>query len=254
MSSRPSPLKSPVPATCQLGRRQWCRRWRVADEAAVGLAEPVGDRARIVAPQDVVAAVAVEVAGAGDVPAGRDVAPAVGVIAGEAAIGLAEPLADGAAVVAPQDVVAPVAVEIAGAASRSSAAPPGASAARRPPPPLTRRSVRPETRPRSASRRCRSALRAAQREGEARQIGVAEDDPVPGRRSREMVSPFNLGIVSLKRSRPRLRSACRFRCPRSACRRRCRRQACRYRRCREDVVGGVADHRVLACRRRSHSR
>ena len=43
----------------------------VADEAAIGLAEPVGQLPVVVAPQDVVAAVAVEVADAGDVPAGR---------------------------------------------------------------------------------------------------------------------------------------------------------------------------------------
>ena len=72
MSSRPSPLKSPVPATCQRSAA-WCQRiGGIVGEAAVGLAEPVGHPAVVVAPQDVVAAVAVEVADAGHLPAGRN--------------------------------------------------------------------------------------------------------------------------------------------------------------------------------------
>ena len=67
MSLEPSPLKSPVPATCQ-SLSSGNVGVGVADKAAVRLAEPLADQAIVVAPQDVVAAVAVEVAGAGDMP------------------------------------------------------------------------------------------------------------------------------------------------------------------------------------------
>ena len=63
----------------------------VPDEGAVGLGQPLGHRADVVAPQDVVAAVAVEVAAAGDLPVGADLVRDAG-IAGEVAIGLAQPL------------------------------------------------------------------------------------------------------------------------------------------------------------------
>ena len=44
----------------------------VVGEDGAGVGGPVTDLAAIAAPQDVVAAIAVEVAGAGDLPAGRD--------------------------------------------------------------------------------------------------------------------------------------------------------------------------------------
>ena len=47
------------------------------------------------------------------VPAGRNEEGGVGVVVSEPAIGLAEPVGDGAIVVAPQDIVAAIAVEVA---------------------------------------------------------------------------------------------------------------------------------------------
>ena len=69
----------------------------------------------VVAPQDVGHAVAVEVAGADDVPVGDDIDVEVRAVAGEAAVRLAQPVGDGAVVGAPQDVGLAVAVEVAGA-------------------------------------------------------------------------------------------------------------------------------------------
>ena len=85
----------------------------IAREAAVGLSQPVAQRAAVAAPQDIVAVVAVEVAGRDDVPAGRDLAVGRRIVGDEAAVGLAEPVAHRAAVAAPQYVAAPVAVEVA---------------------------------------------------------------------------------------------------------------------------------------------
>jgi len=56
----------------------------VADKAAVGLAKPFGERAIVPAPDDVVAIVAVEIAGPDDRPVGRDNRPGMRVIACEA--------------------------------------------------------------------------------------------------------------------------------------------------------------------------
>src|SRR5439155_2491554 len=86
----------------------------VAGEAAVRLAEPVAHGAGVVAPQDVADAVAVEIAGADDVPVAGHGGVEVGGVAGKAAVRLAEPVAHRAGVVAPQDVDQPVAVEVAG--------------------------------------------------------------------------------------------------------------------------------------------
>src|SRR6185369_269172 len=82
--------------------------------AAIALRQPVGDRAIVVLPDDVVLAVAVEVAGADDVPAGRDHVPSVGVVAREPAVRLAEPLGERSIVIAPEHVVPAVAIEVAG--------------------------------------------------------------------------------------------------------------------------------------------
>ena len=87
----------------------------VADEAAVALRQPVGESTAAVAPEDVVAAVAVVVAGLHDLPAIGQDCPAVGVIADEAAVGLGEPGRERAVVPAPDEIIAVVAVEVAGA-------------------------------------------------------------------------------------------------------------------------------------------
>ena len=62
MSDLPSPLKSPVPSTCQLGARRWADG-AAADQAGA-VHQPDRRRAVVVLPQDVGLAVAVEVAGA----------------------------------------------------------------------------------------------------------------------------------------------------------------------------------------------
>ena len=49
------------------------------------------------------------------VPGGGQVRKGVGIVADEASVGLAEPVGEGAVAVAPEDVVAAVAVEVAGA-------------------------------------------------------------------------------------------------------------------------------------------
>src|SRR5690348_6770857 len=86
----------------------------VANEAAVGLAEPIGHGAGIgVLPQDVVAAVAVEVADLDRRPLRVDVIVGVGEIAREAAVGIAEPVGHLTIVASPQNIVAVVAIEIA---------------------------------------------------------------------------------------------------------------------------------------------
>src|SRR6476619_6411715 len=88
----------------------------VRREASVRGAEPVGDKAAVVAPEKVVLPVPVEVTDADDVPAVvRDPGPGVGLVGHEAAVRLAQPFGDIAAAVAPEDVVPPVAIEIAGA-------------------------------------------------------------------------------------------------------------------------------------------
>ena len=61
MSSRPSPLKSPVPAIVPAVTGIGVAPF--VDEAAVGLAEPVGQHAPLSFATDVAAAVAVEVVG-----------------------------------------------------------------------------------------------------------------------------------------------------------------------------------------------
>src|SRR5215218_4264502 len=87
----------------------------VVDEPAVRLAEPVDRLAIVLAQHQVVEPVTVEVADAGDVPVEARVDVEVSDVADEGAVGLAEEVGDGAAVVAPQDVVIAVAVEVAGA-------------------------------------------------------------------------------------------------------------------------------------------
>src|SRR5688500_3179980 len=69
----------------------------ISGEPAIGGAQPVAKVTAVAAPQNVVAAIAVEVAGAGDVPAGRDIGEGIGVIGREPAIGGAEPVAEVAA-------------------------------------------------------------------------------------------------------------------------------------------------------------
>ena len=102
-----------MPTSCQLRRDHLAGVDEVVGEAAVRLAEPVGDGAGIVLPQDVGIAVAVEVAGAKDVPVGRDGLAGAGEVIAEAAVELAEPLGDHAFVAAPDQVFKVVAVEVA---------------------------------------------------------------------------------------------------------------------------------------------
>ena len=63
-------------------------------------------------PQNVVAAIAVEIARAGDMPAGRNIGQRNARIVDEPAIGRPQPVGQQAIVVAPQNVAAPVAVKI----------------------------------------------------------------------------------------------------------------------------------------------
>src|SRR5215218_10580112 len=86
----------------------------VVDEPAVRLAEPVDRLAIVLAQHQVVEPVTVEVADAGYVPVEARVDVEVSDVADEGAVGLAEEVGDGAAVVAPEDVVIAVAVEVAG--------------------------------------------------------------------------------------------------------------------------------------------
>src|SRR5688572_21441314 len=91
------------------------RNRMVAEEASIGLAEPVGDRAIVVPKQQVVATVAIEVAHSGHVPAGGQRIARRRMVAEEAAVRLPEPVGDRAVVMPKQQVAAPVAVEVAGA-------------------------------------------------------------------------------------------------------------------------------------------
>ena len=70
MSALPSPLKSPASVDVPVVPMLPTRRWPGRRSRAVHL--PDADRAVVVAPQDVGLAVAVEVAGAGDVPVVAD--------------------------------------------------------------------------------------------------------------------------------------------------------------------------------------
>src|SRR5689334_20562193 len=86
---------------------------RIANEAAVGLAEPVREHTGIAAPKYVRASVPIDVAGADDMPCIVD--SRVGGIADKASVGLGEPVGDQPIVISPENIVLPVAVEVAGA-------------------------------------------------------------------------------------------------------------------------------------------
>src|SRR5918993_131295 len=97
------------------GCRQHGPRIRVvADEAAIVLAKPFRESAVAAPPENIVVPVAVEVAGSVNAPAGRQHGPGVGVIADEPAVRLPKPLGESAVRPTPDDVVAAVAVEVAG--------------------------------------------------------------------------------------------------------------------------------------------
>src|SRR5687767_998681 len=84
-------------------------------KAAAGGRELVGDRAIAVAPQDVVAAVAVEIAGTDDLPVVGYRNESYRSVILKAAAGRCELVDNSSIVIAPENVVAAVAVEIAGA-------------------------------------------------------------------------------------------------------------------------------------------
>src|SRR6187200_3048489 len=66
---------------------------------------------KFVTPQDIVAAIAVDVAGADDLPASVELVGGIGVV-GEGTASLAEPLGEMPCLIAPQDIAPAVAVEI----------------------------------------------------------------------------------------------------------------------------------------------
>src|SRR5918993_1610742 len=84
----------------------------VSGKAAIRQAEPIGDRATIASPQHVVAAIAIIVANAGDVPFRPGMMGGVGEVPDKGAVRLAEPISDIAVVATPQNVVAPITVEV----------------------------------------------------------------------------------------------------------------------------------------------
>ena len=75
--------------------------------------KPFVYHAAVVAQQHVGKAIAVEVPGAGDVPLRSRIYAEGSAVGEEASVGLPKPVGNGAVVVPPQDVVAPVAIEIA---------------------------------------------------------------------------------------------------------------------------------------------
>lgn len=84
-------------------------------KSSVGLAEPIGDGAVISTPQEVAKPVAVEVAGADNMPGRTGVDREIGPVVEETAVRLTEPVGDCAVVGAPHDVAQAIAVEVAGA-------------------------------------------------------------------------------------------------------------------------------------------
>src|SRR5688572_16512398 len=85
----------------------------VVDDTAIGRAEEGEHRAIVVAPQDIVAAVPVEIAGAGNMPGTADGSVDVVAVVEDAATGSTEEVGDGTIGVAEQDVVPSIAVEVA---------------------------------------------------------------------------------------------------------------------------------------------
>ena len=85
----------------------------VIGKPSVGLGEPLGNEPVIIAPQDVIAAITVEVAGSNDLPRSARIDEHVSAVVGKTAVGLAEPLRDRAIIMTPENVVTTVTVEIA---------------------------------------------------------------------------------------------------------------------------------------------
>ena len=115
----PQHVSSTIPveiAGCRhvpIGSRFDGERGTVAYKASVRLTKPIGDRPIFGPPQDVVAAVPVEVTCANNVPVRRGRDGEIGPIVEEGAVALAEPFGDYPSVASPQDVSSTVSVEIA---------------------------------------------------------------------------------------------------------------------------------------------